>query len=130
MADSHIYSLLFEDGTTETLRLAPLGHGRYRAEDSSLWEESVNLGDIIEAEITGPDQISFLGVVQKSPYTTLRWVISKNIVESTGLSEFLNEFEKFGGRWERACGGLLLLHLPPGVPFDAKAEFKRLVDSA
>jgi len=44
-----------------------------------LIHDPINLGDIIAAESISEDEIEFVGVPQKSPYETLRWLIAKNL---------------------------------------------------
>lgn len=67
--------------------------------------------------------------MQKSQYTTLRWLISKRAAESAGLTAFLEQVTEVGGFWERAVGGVLILHLPQTPSFDAEREFKRQAES-
>jgi hypothetical protein len=114
----------FEQGLSESLSFTPLGADRYRAEESSIASESINLGDVIEAE-PGPDNgIRFVRVIEKSPLTTLRWLIPQDAAESKGLGQFLVKVDAAGGRWERALGGFLFLHLPHACGFDVDREFK------
>jgi hypothetical protein len=97
-------------------------------EQSSLTEDSINLGDVIAAELSGDRGIRFINVSRKSSYVTLRWVISKKAADSVGLSAFLKQVTEVGGLWERALGGVLILHLPQASAFDADREFKRQID--
>lgn len=50
LSETPTYAVDFADGITEQLSLTPLGTGHYRAEQSSLADDSVNFGDIIAAE--------------------------------------------------------------------------------
>jgi len=118
-----VYAVHFADGSTEQLSLTLLGSGSYRAEESSLVDDSINLGDVIANE----GGIRFLSVSQKSSYTTLRWTISKSAAESEGLPRFLKQVVEVGGLWEQVMGGLLILHIPQSSAFDAKREFKRQI---
>jgi|ERR1700722_7464157 len=120
-----VYSVRFEDGITEELLLTPLGSGRYRLEQSALVDDSVNFGDVIAAEPAIDGAIRFVNVVQKSSYVTLRWVLSERASESRGLPTFLERVIEIGGVWERAIGGVLILHIPHGSAFDADGEFAR-----
>jgi len=119
-----VYAVRFADGITEELSLTPLASGTYRLEESALIHDPINLGDIIAAESISEDEIEFVGVPQKSPYETLRWLIAKNLTESEGLPRFLERVVEAGGLWERALGGLLILHIPRASEFDAEREFK------
>jgi len=119
--EARVYAVHFADGSTEQLSLTLLGSGSYRAEESSLVDDSINLGDVIANE----GGIRFLSVSQKSSYTTLRWTISKSAAESEGLPRFLKQVAEVGGLWEQVMGGLLILHIPQSSAFDAKREFKR-----
>ncbi len=118
--EARVYAVHFADGSTEQLSLLT-GSGSYRAEESSLVDDSINLGDVIANE----GGIRFLSVSQKSSYTTLRWTISKSAAESEGLPRFLKQVAEVGGLWEQVMGGLLILHIPQSSAFDAKREFKR-----
>jgi Domain of unknown function (DUF4265) len=122
--EPRVYAVRFADGITEELSLTPLGSGTYRLEESALIHDPINLGDIIAAESICEDEIEFVGVSQKSPYETLRWLIAKNLTESEGLPRFLERVVEAGGLWERALGGLLILHIPRSSAFDAEREFK------
>ena len=122
--EPRVYAVRFADGITEELSLTPLGSGTYRLEESALIHDPINLGDIIAAESISEDEIEFVGVSEKSPYETLRWLIAKNLTESEGLPRFLERVVEAGGLWERALGGLLILHIPRPSAFDAEREFK------
>ncbi|PYX52990.1 MAG: hypothetical protein DMG76_27355 [Acidobacteria bacterium] len=121
--EARAYAVHFADGSTEQPSLTLLGSGSYRAEESSLVDDSINLGDVIANE----GGIRFLSVSQKSSYTTLRWTISKSAAESEGLPRFLKQVVEVGGLWEQVMGGLLILHIPQSSAFDAKREFKRQI---
>jgi hypothetical protein len=129
VSETPTYAVDFADGITEQLSLTPLGTGHYRAEQSSSADDSVNFGDIIAAEPTANGGLRFLSVLQKSQYTTLRWLISKRAAESAGLTAFLEQVTEVGGLWERTMGGVLILHLPQTPTFDAEREFKRQTES-
>src|SRR2546430_13113403 len=121
--EARAYAVHMADGSAEQIRLTLLGSGSYRAEESSLVDDSINLGDVIANE----GGIRFLSVSQKSSYTTLRWTISKSAAESEGLPRFLKQVVEVGGLWEQVMGGLLILHIPQSSAFDAKREFKRQI---
>jgi Domain of unknown function (DUF4265) len=123
MSETRTYAVCFEVGT-EQLSLTPLGSERYRVEESSLANDSINLGDVIAGSQIDEGKIKFLNVVQKSSYVTLRWIISKSAAESDGLTRFLKQVNGVGGLWERVLGGVLILHLPHETAFDAAREFK------
>jgi hypothetical protein len=127
-SETGTYIVHFAREFTEQLRLTPLDSGHYRAEESSLLNDSINLGDELTAKLIGEGEISFLHVSQKSPYVTLRWLISETVIKSDGLDRFLEQVTGAGGLWERALGGLLILHLPRESAFDAEREFTRQTD--
>jgi len=127
-SETRRYIVHFPGECTEHLRLIPLGSGYYRAEESSLLNDSINLGDEITAKIIHEGEISFLHVSHKSPYVTLRWLISETATKSEGLDRFLEQVNGAGGLWERALGGLLILHLPRESAFDPEREFTRQTD--
>jgi len=113
-----------EQGLTESLSLTALGDGRYRAEVSSIFS-GINRGDVIEAEPSTDGGIRLVKVIEQSPMVTLRWLVPEGIAESDELGQFLEKVVAVGGCWERALGGLLILHLPKAGGFDAHSEFKR-----
>jgi Domain of unknown function (DUF4265) len=123
-SEPRVCAVRFADGITEELSVTPLGSGTYRLEQSALIHDSISLGDTIAAESINEDEIEFVGVSQKSPYETLRWLIAKNLTESQGLPRFLERVVEAGGLWGRALGGLLILHIPQSSAFDAEREFK------
>lgn len=105
----------FEEGLRESLSLTSLGSGRYRAEESSIASESINLGDVIEAEPIPGNGIRFLRVIEKSSLMTLRWLIPQDAAESEGLANFLQGLMRWVGvgnvRWEVYCSCIYLKHL-------------------
>ncbi len=125
-SEERLYEVHFADGLTEQLSLTSLGSGSYRLEESSFFDDSINLGDVIAAEPIDEGRIRFVSVLGKSSYVTLRWAISKKVAESEGLTRFLEQVAAVGGLWEQAMGGMLILHLPQGSAFDAEGEFKLL----
>jgi len=118
------------NGLTENLLLMPLGSDHYRVEVSSLTDDSINLGDVIEAEAIASNEIRFVRMAENSPLVTLRWLIPQKVAESEGLTKFLEKVIEVGGLWERAFGGYLLLHLPRAEHFDAETEFKLYTSEA
>jgi hypothetical protein len=123
-SETRTYTVRFEEGWSEQVSLTPLGSERYRAEESSLANDSINLGDVIAGSRIDEGEIKFLNVSQKSSYVTSRWIIPKSAAESDGLTIFLKKLTDIGGLWERALGGVLIIHLPDGTAFDADREFK------
>jgi hypothetical protein len=123
-SEPRLYSVYFADGIVEQLSLTPLASGTYRLEESPLLHDSINLGDVIAAQLIGDEAVRFVSILQKSSYSTLRWLISKSVVDSEGLSKFLDNVTAAGGLWERAIGGLLILHIPRSSAFNAESEFK------
>jgi hypothetical protein len=121
-----MYDVHFGDGSTERLFLVPLGPGLYRAEESSLLDESILLGTVIAGETLSETEIRFLGVSQKSPYVTTECLIPKELAESPRLAKFLEQLSAGGGFWERKLGGIFFLHLPPESPFDVGAGIERI----
>jgi hypothetical protein len=123
-SEERLYEVLFADGSSEQLSLTSLGGGSYRLEESSFFDDTINLGDVIAAEPMNEGRIQFVSVLRKSSYVTLRWAISKKVAESEGLTRFLEQVGAVGGLWEQAMGGMLILHIPQGTAFDAEREFK------
>lgn len=115
-----------EDGSwSETVWATPLGENLYRAEETPIFSEVVEFGDVVEA-LPGPDRaLRLVRVVERSDWRTERWMVPRATVEDEHFERRLEEFEALGGRWDRAMGGILSPYIPPGVEFDPSSLFTR-----
>jgi hypothetical protein len=79
----------------ETVRVTPLSADRYRLEDtplSCLFSEELQLwhGDIIQTAREPDGALRTCTVVARSPFRRFDWILSRQVVESTNLTAFLN----------------------------------------
>ena len=119
----------FEAGSKQTLALIPLGDGLYRLEWTPLLvEQELFLGDVIEAETQENGELAFRRLVTPSSWHHWQWILSKEVIESPAFEALQGTIKKLGGEWERYLGGVILLHLPPGVPLDPQEEVKKIIN--
>lgn len=86
-----VFDVHLEQGVSESVSLTPLGPDRYRAEESSIASESINLGDVIQAEHVPDNGVRLVRMIEKSPFVTLRWLIPQNVLSRKGWTNFLQE---------------------------------------
>lgn len=119
----------FEAGSKQTLALTPLGGDLYRLEWTPLLlEQEVFLGDVIEAETQENGELAFRRLVTPSSWHHWQWILRQEIIESPAFEALQGTIEKQGGKWERYLGGIILIHLPPGVPLDPQKEVKKIIN--
>jgi hypothetical protein len=112
--------LIFENGDSEWLMLAEVGGGLYRLEESSFAGDAM-YGDTIHADATPNGDLIFRGFAERSALKSQSWVLSAELIESEPINAILANVTAAGGMWERAFGGVLLIHTPPAMA-DAISE--------
>ncbi|HEY4357242.1 MAG TPA: hypothetical protein VGN16_15945 [Acidobacteriaceae bacterium] len=113
--------LELSDICSENLLLTKLSPGILRLEESSLSGEfELYYHDVIEARVEPGLPLRFLRVVSKSGLVTKTFFLSKQLAESAAVNTLLARIMAVGGNWERAFGGLFILHFPP----DEAASFQ------
>jgi hypothetical protein len=103
--------ILYENGDSESLLLSPVGPDLFRLEESSLLGHG-NYHDVIRASANGAGSFQFREVAARSGFQTESWILSKDLIESDEFSSILDWVISVGGNWERAFGGLILVHVP------------------
>jgi hypothetical protein len=113
-------TLVFPDGVTELLMVSPIDSDHFRLEESAISSIFFTLDfgeayyhDVIRASVRGDGALEFHGITERSGLLTQCRILSKDIIESPGLRLILDYLMSIGGNWERAFGGLLLVHVPP-----------------
>jgi hypothetical protein len=116
----------------DDLTVTPLGDHRYRLEETPLGWEGPTMwrGDTIEAEALEDGTLRYLVTVERTSWLHHTWVLAREVVASDALSAFTDTVESEGGVWERAFGGLLIVHLPEGSTFDPEAAWAAALQSA
>jgi hypothetical protein len=112
--DSGRSSFSYENGDSEELLVSSRGADLYRLEESSFAGGAV-YGDTIRARKLQDGTLRFVEIVERSTLETQSWILSKEILEAPGMQSILDFVIKQGGSWERAFGGLLLVHTPPAI---------------
>jgi hypothetical protein len=125
MTETLTLQIVYPDGSSEGLRVTPLGPKRYRLEETSFLEE-VHYGDVIETEPQLDGSVLFRRVVEHSPLQTTSWMLTEQQMNAPNLQTLLDRIMQMGGNWERTFGGVLVVHLPLGVSMDLESEIKAL----
>lgn len=124
-------AITFPNNVTEDLPLTHIEGNRYRLGFSSLLgEPRVFYGDVIEIKPTGEKSADFLRVARRSGLRVSSRMIGKDIIDSPLLRHLLDKIMQLGGNWERAFGGVLLIHLPESVELDLDAELQAIAESS
>lgn len=106
--------ILFEDGVYEDVDAEPLTGNRYRLLATPLSSSSdAKFGDVIELTADG-DIWRFERVFDRSSLHTLELLVSQSVAESPASRAVLEHVRQIGGEWERAFGGIVFVHVPPG----------------
>lgn len=122
--------LSFADGITEDIPLAHVEGNQYRVEFSSMLSEPrVFYGDVIEINPTGEGSADFVRVVRRSGFVVSCRVIGQKVVESPLFQGLLDKIMQLDGKYERAFGGVLIVHLPPSADFDIDEELQAIAHS-
>ena len=120
-------AIAFPNNVTEDILLTLAEGNHYRAESSCfLGEPQVFYGDVIEIRPTGEKSGEFLRVVRRSGLRVICRTIGKNVTDSALLPALLDKIMRAGGNWERAFGGVLLVHLPESAELDIDSELQSI----
>ena len=104
--------VLYANGDSELLFLTSVGPGLFRLEESSLLGEGY-YHDTIRASVRDDRSLQFHEILSRSGLHTEEWILSKDLIESSEFPVILDWIINVDGNWERAFGGLLLVHVPP-----------------
>src|SRR5215510_10940752 len=104
--------ITFPGGGTEDLLVTPVGLNLYRLEESPIFGDA-EYHDVIEAERLPGGHLRLVRVVTPSGFKTFTWLIRESEFDSPVFNALLDRVIAVGGNWERICGGMLKIHLPP-----------------
>jgi hypothetical protein len=102
--------------------LTEVGPDLYRLEESSFAGDAV-YGDIIRADRSATGDLTFRGIVERSPLVTQSWILSADVLTTERIRRLLSTVTDAGGMREQAFGGLLMIHAPKNI---AKAIFEEI----
>jgi hypothetical protein len=118
--------LRFDEEGHETVIVAELAPGRFRLEVTPLLgADAIYAGDVIEAHPLRDGTHQFRRVVQRAPLRHWSWLVPCAFVESPRYQAFTTAVEATGGSWESMMGGLLIVHMPEEMAFEAEKELER-----
>lgn len=128
MPDTETVYVTFDDGASfESILVTPLSSDTFRLEETPLSEEGLSFGDVIRVEKVETGQHKFVQVVSKAEYQSYRWLLSQRVVESLEFKAFCETIMRAGGMWERALGGLVIVHIPPGEDLEPEVEIEKII---
>ena len=119
-------NVIFPNGDSESLRVSSISSDLFRLEDSSLLGHAC-YHDVIRASVRDDGALEMHQIVSPSGLKTQIWVLSLKVLESDDCRELLDYVLSVGGHWERAFGGLLLLHMPPHLAKTIDSRLKALL---
>jgi len=105
--------IYFNNGDSEDITLTPLGEDLYMLEESSFLGEAM-YKDVIRATRREDGNLLFVSIERPSGLVTQSWLLSQDIIDSSDFGSILERIMEVGGHWERAFGGILLVHTPDG----------------
>ena len=70
--------------------------------------------------------LCFLGTETRSKLVSQSWCLSQAVLESPDCASVLDNIAAMGGTWERAFGGVLLIHTPQGLEGEVADRIKQL----
>ncbi|MNS04257.1 hypothetical protein D3C72_356130 [compost metagenome] len=129
----------FDESSLSIVEVTRLRENEYRLEQSLLFadENDPAFGDVIEVAPL-EDESRFgscpreapcyrlLRVLEKAPFNHYMWVVSPQIAESVELKLFGDAVLEAGGHCDRVAGGVLMVSLPKGSPFDPEEALDRV----
>jgi hypothetical protein len=116
--------ILFEDGIAEELRAERIGETTFRLSETPLASATtVRRGDVVELADEGKIW-RFVAVTEPSPHVTIELVVPTG--GWTELRDLFDFVAQIGGEWERAYGGVVLLHVPPAHAIDVERRVREL----
>jgi hypothetical protein len=116
----------FGNGDSEELLLTPVDGDLYRLEESSFIGEA-RYGDVIRGS-RRDDGLLFLGIETRSNLVSQSWILSEAVLDCPECGSLLDDVMAMGGNWERAFGGVLLVHTPEGSEEEIADRVKQLTD--
>lgn len=105
--------VLFEDGVCEEVEAERLDGDNWRLLSTPLaTSSSVRRDDVVLLREDGKI-FRFESIAKPAPYVTLELMMSESVIRAEGLRALFERVDESGGQWERAHGGVVLLHVLP-----------------
>jgi hypothetical protein len=128
LPETEIVYITFDDGASfETIMVTLLSSDTCRLEETPLSEEGVSLGDVIKVEKDEMGRLRFRQITSKAELQTYSWLLSQHIIESPEFRNFCESVMRLGGMWEKALGGLVIVHIPLHADFNPEVEIDRII---
>jgi len=70
----------------------------------------------------------FLAIETRSKLVSQSWILSQAVLDSSECGSLLDDIMAMGGNWERAFGGVLLVHIPEGSEREIADRVKQLTN--
>jgi hypothetical protein len=123
--------ILFEDGVCEDVEVTSLSSQSVRLEETPLASsEEVRFGDVIEVEPYERDVFRFVRVISRSDLEMSTFLVSQKVAGDEAFTKVLSQVTAIGVHWERAFGGVLMLHGSAGQIAAAEALLRELLPAA
>lgn len=105
--------VLFEDGVCEEVEAERLDGDNWRLLSTPLaTTSSVRRDDVVVLREDGKI-FRFEKIAKAAPFVTLELRMTEAVIRAEGLRALFERVEATGGQWERAHGGVVLLHVLP-----------------
>ena len=118
--------ILFEDGVCEDVETGSAGESRFLLMQTPMASSTTaRRGDVVELQPEGTIW-RFVAVVQPAAHVTIELTVPTGDGDWSALRTLFDTLERLGGQWERAYGGIVLLH----VPAERAAEIRLAADKA
>jgi hypothetical protein len=119
--------ILFEDGVCEDVEAGSAGEARFLLLQTPLASSTTaRRGDLVELQAEGTIW-RFVRVVQPASHVTIELAVPKDDGDWGALRTLFDTLEQVGGEWERAYGGLVLLHVPAAHAEEIRAKVDALL---
>lgn len=115
-----------DSDTIEHLIVTLLPEGRFLLQETPAFSEFASYGDTILAEPDRDGVLRCRKVVARSGLKTVRWLASRDFIESATWEDARDRLMACGGNWEQLFGGYLILH----IPMDSIADFEGIIEQA
>ena len=122
--------LRFDDHGHETLEALELTPARFRLEATPvLAHKPIYLGDVIQTTPLPDGTHRFVELVEPAAMRHYSWVVPRSFLSSPDYLAFTRALEAASGRIELLMGGVLYVHVPKDISFDAAAELDHYLSS-
>jgi hypothetical protein len=123
--------ILFEDGVCEEVEVTHLSAESVRLEETPMASsDEGRFGDVIEVARYEGDVFRFVRLIRRSDLEMATFLVSQKVADDEAFIGVLSRATATGVHWERAFGGVLILHGSPGQIAAAEALLREALDSA